>query len=51
VVYLLWEVVDELPVDEAVDAVAEDLLALGTHLVALRLLDLRHLREHSETKT
>mmetsp|Transcript_56005 Transcript_56005/g.93095 ORF Transcript_56005/g.93095 Transcript_56005/m.93095 type:complete len:336 (-) Transcript_56005:260-1267(-) len=36
---LLGEVVDELTVDEAVDTVADDLLALGTHTGALSVLD------------
>ena len=36
---LLGEVVDQLPVDEAVDAVADDLLALLAHLPALGGLD------------
>mmetsp|Transcript_31670 Transcript_31670/g.71199 ORF Transcript_31670/g.71199 Transcript_31670/m.71199 type:complete len:335 (+) Transcript_31670:910-1914(+) len=40
---LFGEVVDELPVDETVDAVADDLAHLGAHLVPLGLLDLRHL--------
>lgn len=41
---LLGEVVDQLAVDEHVDAVVDDLLALRSHLILLRLLDLRHLR-------
>ena len=35
---LLGEVIDELPIDEAVDAVADDGLYLGPHLVSLCLL-------------
>jgi len=35
---LLWEVVNQLPVDEAVDAVADDLLALFTHFLLSLLL-------------
>lgn len=41
--YLLGEVVDELPIDEHVDSVIDDLSALFTHLILLRLLDLSHL--------
>lgn len=41
--YLLGKIVDELPVDEDVDSVVNDLLALFTHLVLLCLLDLSHL--------
>jgi len=41
---LLGEVVDELAVDEAVDAVVDDLHALLAHLLLLRGLDLCHLR-------
>mmetsp|Transcript_6458 Transcript_6458/g.17792 ORF Transcript_6458/g.17792 Transcript_6458/m.17792 type:complete len:494 (-) Transcript_6458:201-1682(-) len=40
---LLRVVVDELAVDEDVDAVVDDLLALGAHLVLLGLLDGGHL--------
>mmetsp|Transcript_40486 Transcript_40486/g.96218 ORF Transcript_40486/g.96218 Transcript_40486/m.96218 type:complete len:301 (-) Transcript_40486:646-1548(-) len=40
---LLREVVDQLTVDEAVDAVVDDLLHLVPHLVLLRGLDIRHL--------
>jgi hypothetical protein len=40
---LLREVVDELPVDEAVDAVVDDLLALLAHLVLLCGLNLANL--------
>lgn len=42
--YLLREVVDQLSVDEAVDAVVDDLAALVAHLVSLRFLDVCHLR-------
>mmetsp|Transcript_13265 Transcript_13265/g.26504 ORF Transcript_13265/g.26504 Transcript_13265/m.26504 type:complete len:483 (-) Transcript_13265:112-1560(-) len=42
---LLGEVVDELAVDEAVDAVVHDFLAFAAHLVLLGLLDLRHFGE------
>ena len=41
---LLREVVDQLPVHEAVDAVADDALALVRHLLPLRLLDVLHLQ-------
>lgn len=41
--HLLGEVVDQLAVDEDVDTVVDDLLALAAHLVLLRLLNLRHL--------
>ena len=40
---LLGEVVDELAVDKAVDAVVYDGVHLGAHLVPLRLLYVRHL--------
>lgn len=42
--YFLREVVDQLSVDEAVDAVVNNLAALVAHLVSLRFLDVRHLR-------
>ena len=38
---LLRVIVDQLPVDEAVDAVVHDLLAFLLHLLLLRLLNLR----------
>jgi hypothetical protein len=40
---LLGEVVDELPVNEAIDAVVDDLLALLAHLVLLSSLNLTNL--------
>ena len=40
---LLWPVVDELSVDETVDAVCLDALNLGLHLLALSLLQLSEL--------
>lgn len=43
----LGEVVDELAVDEAVDAVPDDGLALGAHLVLLSLLNVSDLRQWS----
>merc|ERR1719231_991660 len=42
---LLRKVVDKLAVDEAVDAVLSDLLALLAHFIPLRLLDLSHLAQ------
>lgn len=41
---LLGEVVNELAIDEAVDAVVDDVLALLAHLVLLRRLHLGHLK-------
>ena len=40
---LLGVVVNQLTVDEAVDAVTDDLFALALHLLSLRLFDFRHL--------
>ena len=40
---LFWEVVDELAVDKAVEALADYVLHLGSHLLLLRLLYVRHL--------
>ena len=41
---LLWEIVDELPVHKAVDAMADDVLDLFPHLIPLCFLDVRHLQ-------
>ena len=44
---LLGEVVDELSVDEAVEALADDVLHLGAHLLLLCLLYICHLHRHT----
>ncbi len=44
---LLREVVDELAVDEAVEALADDVLHLGAHLPLLCLLYICHLHRHT----
>ena len=41
---LLWEVVDELSVYKAVEALANDVLHLGAHLLLLSLLNVCHLQ-------
>ena len=44
---LLGEVVDELAVDKAVEALADDVLHLGVHLLLLCLLYICHLHRHT----
>mmetsp|Transcript_6822 Transcript_6822/g.26358 ORF Transcript_6822/g.26358 Transcript_6822/m.26358 type:complete len:200 (-) Transcript_6822:663-1262(-) len=45
----LRQVVHELAIDEAVDAVVDDLAALGAHLFPFRLFDLGHLAQPIDT--
>ena len=39
----LWQIINELAVDKDVSPMRDNLLALETHLILLRVLDLRHL--------